>query len=557
LSTARKMVSFWQNQPEMANHNDHKNALEDINYIGTSCTCIKAKIEQADALNSQNKLEKAYEIYKDIIGGNSGHADALFGIGVILEKQQKFDLAIEFLSKAIESNPGKTQALLMRGRILRLKGMFENSISDFTEVITKQQDNLEALIARGITFGQAGMFKLAIDDFCMAIKFNPDCAEAFYNRGVIYDKLLQFDAAIEDYSITIKLKPRDYKAYNNRGVARRETKCFDGARKDFEKSVEINPDFVEGYFNKSLTLLSVGNLKEGFKLYEYRWKTGGFQSQVRHFSQQLWLGKEDLTGKTILLHSEQGLGDSIQFCRFIKSFENIKCRVLLEIEKPLMNIMRSVLPQEQIFEKNSKLPGFDFHCPLMSLPLALEAFSYNKLVTKPYVFPENARVEYWQQRLGKKFRPRVGIVWRGNPNHPKDIKRSANLCEFIHKLSREIDWLSLQCDLSADDHLLLNNTKRARDLGSNLKDFSETAAIGENLDLAICIDSSAAHLLGAMGKPVNLILPYSADFRWQSSSSSAPWYPTHTLTRAKKNQNVSQVFAAQVEQAVRNLLPYS
>ncbi len=340
------------------------------------------KIEEADLLNSQNELEKACGIYKEILGKNPGNADALFGMGVILEKQQKFDVAIQFLCKAIESNPGKTRALLKRGRIFRLQGRYENAISDFSEIISNHQDNFEAMIARGITFGQIGQFNAAINDFSLATQVNPNCSEAFYNRGVVYEKMQQHKFAIEDYSVAIELNPHDYKAYNNRGVARRETKCFDAAIKDFDKSVEVNPDFAEGYYNKSLTLLSIGNLQEGFELYEHRWKTEHFQKQVRHFQQPLWLGNEDLTGKTILLHSEQGLGDSIQFSRYIKSFKNIKCRVLLEIEKPLTTIMQCLLPQTHIFEKNTQLPNFDYHCPLMSLAHVFEQQGTKKLLRR-------------------------------------------------------------------------------------------------------------------------------------------------------------------------------
>lgn len=519
-----------------------------------SCEITEIKIKEADAFLDQNKPKEAYGIYKNILSENPRQPDALVGIGLILEKQKRFDLAIQFLSKAIESDPTKIQILLARGRLLRLRGLLRKAIGDFTEVLKEHPDNFEALIARGITFGQTNQFKKSISDFCTVIKLDPNHAKAYYNRGVAYEKMYEFEAAVRDYSIAIKLNPHDYKAYNNRGVVRRENKHYGAALKDFEKSTKINPDFAEGYYNKSLTLLSVGNLREGFELYEHRWRTAHFQAKVRPFTQPLWLGKEELKGKTILLHSEQGLGDSIQFCRYIRFFEYLECRVLLEIEKPLMDIMECLLPKEHIFEKNSHLPDFDFHCPLMSLPIALDELPGEKSDFVPYLFAKHSRAKHWRQRLGDRSRPRVGIVWRGNPNHPKDQKRSAHLSEFIEKLTGEIDWLSLQYELPADENLSLNNTNRITHLGLNMSDFSETAAICENLDAAVCIDSSVAHLMGAMGKPVNLILPYSADFRWQNEGITSQWYPMHTLTRAKKNQNVSEVFATQVTKVARSLL---
>jgi hypothetical protein len=351
---------------------------------------------------------------------------------------------------------------------------------------------------------------------------------------VVYEKLYKFDAAIEDYSIAVALNPSDYKAYNNRGVALRETKCFDTAIKDFDKSVEINPDFNEGYYNKSLTLLSVGKLKEGFKLYEYRWKTPHFQSQLRHFSQPLWLGNADLTGKTILLHSEQGLGDSIQFCRYIKFFEDTKCRVLLEIEKPLMTIMQCLLRQEHVFEKGSVQPAFDFHCPLMSLPLA---FRTTKLIppATPYLRANYKRVNFWRSKLKKKSKPLVGIVWRGNKHHTNDSQRSMPLEEIVEFLSDDIAWICLQKEPTNVELSIIKNKENFIYFGEVLKDFLETAALCSALDCLVSVDTSAAHLAGAIGKRTYLILRNSADWRWGQDESRTPWYSNTTLYRRNPN----------------------
>ena len=525
------MASFWQNQPEKTGHSNQKNVPDNVIARRTSRAHTNTKIEQADALNSQNELEKAYEIYKDIIGENTGHADALFGIGIILEKQQKFDLAIQFLSKALKSNPGKIQALLTRGRILRLQGMFANAVSDFTEVIAKHPNNFEALIARGIAFGQTNKFDKAIDDFSSAIRINSNRAEAFYNRGVVYEKLYEFDAAIEDYSIAIKLNPHDYKAYNNRGVAWRETKCFDAAIKDFDKSVEINPDFAEGFYNKSLTLLSVGALNEGFKLFEYRWKTAHFQSQSRHFLQPLWLGDEDLTGKTILIHSEQGLGDSIQFCRYIKFFEKMECRVLLEIEKPLMSLMQSLLPREYIFEKRGNLPEFDFHCPLMSLPHAFSASLRNIPFSSPYFSSKGKQVEQWRRRLKRSRKPSIGLAWRGNPDHVNDQRRSAKLDELVGFLSTDYEWVSLEKFPTPQELELIENTSHVTQFATKMEDFAETAALCSALDAVIAVDTSTAHLSASVGVNTHLLIRDCADWRWFQNSSNTPWYDSMTLHR--------------------------
>jgi tetratricopeptide (TPR) repeat protein len=527
------MASFWKNQPEMTGYNDHKNTLKNIISSVASGTPTKTKIEHADKLNSQNELEKAYGIYKDILSENSGHAEALFGIGIILKKQKKFDLAIQFLSKAVESNPGKTEVLLMRGRIFRLQGMPENAISDFTEVIKKHPNNYEALIARGITFGQINQLNAAINDFSLAISLNSNCASAFYNRGVVYEKLHQFNSAIEDYSIAIKHNPRDYKAYNNRGFARRETKCFDAALKDFEKSVEINPDFAEGYFNKSLTLLSVGNYEEGFKLYEHRWKTKHFQSQIRNFSQPLWLGKEDLKGKTILLHSEQGLGDSIQYCRYLSFFNQMGCKVLLEIEDPLHSLMQTFLPKNQIYSKGEQLGEFDYHCPLMSLPLALNKIVPFIPMQTPYFKISEEIESAWLKKLGKKTKPRVGICWQGNRSHHRDSLRSIPLDILSPLLHDRVQWVCLQQSLSNRENSIILSMPNVYDYSSELDDFHKTGGLLKCLDAVISVDTSIAHLAGALALPLQLLLCDAPDARWQMATKNCEWYPSATLHRQK------------------------
>ena len=546
------MVSFWKNQPEMPGHNNHKNTLETIISNGPSYTYTKTKIEQADALNSQNELEKAYGIYKDILGENTGHADALFGIGMILEKQQKFDLAIQFLSKAVESDPSKIQALLTRGRIFRLQGMSENAISDFTEVISNQSNNSEALIARGITFGQTNQVDAAIDDFSSAIRINPNCAEAFFNRGVAYEKLHQFKSAIKDYSIAIKLNPHDYRAYNNRGVARRETKCFGDALEDFDKCIELNPEFAEGYYNKSLTLLSVGNLKEGFRLYEYRWKTKHFQSQVRYFSQPLWLGDEDLNGKTILLHSEQGLGDSIQYCRYLNFFTQMGCKVLLEVEDSLHSLMHTFLPKNQIYSKGTLLDEFDYHCPLMSLPLAFEKTVSPTSWQTPYIKVSEKTKSEWSNKLGAKTKPRVGICWRGNKEHPKDWRRSINIRDVVDKLPTIAELVCLQNDVSEAEQRIFKNTNLIC-LNRHMGDFASTAGLCANLDAVVTVDTSIGHLAGAIGVPTHLVLGNPCDFRWLNNGTSTPWYENHCLHRATQKIKMPNLFSRTLEVVCNDL----
>jgi tetratricopeptide (TPR) repeat protein len=545
------MTSFWQNKPEMTGCNDQKNALKNILSRGAPLGNPKTKIEEANMLNTQNRLDRAYRIYTDILKKHSRNSDALVGIALILEKQKEFDLAIQFLSKAIYFKPDKIEALLRRGRIFRMQGSHENAISDFTVILRQRPENFDALIARGIAFGQIRQFEAAVADFTKAVRINSNCSEAFYNRGVAFEKLRKFKSAIDDYSNSIKLNPENFKAYNNRGVAQREIQCFNAAIRDFEKSVRAKPDFAEGYYNKSLTLLSIGKIKEGFKLYEYRWKTEHFQSQLRHFPQPLWLGKEDLTGKTILIHSEQGLGDSIQFCRYIKLFENMKCQVLLEIEKPLISLMHCLLPQEHVFEKGSALPTFDFHCPMMSLPHAFNTDIDNIPFKQAYLSAQQKQVEQWRQRLNvsRKRKPLIGIAWRGNPNHINDHLRSATLDEILVSLSENCDWISLEKYPTKEELSLIENTPQISQFEAEIQNFSDTAALCSTLDAVISVDTSAAHLAASVGTQTHVLLRHCADWRWLQNRPDTPWYDSMTLHRKPPNIGWGNL----VEMAVSNI----
>ena len=230
-----------------------------------------------------------------------------------------------------------------------------------------------------------------------------------------------------------------------------------------------------------------------------------FTSPQRNFTKPIWLGKDSIKKKTILVHSEQGLGDSIQFSRYIKKFQSLDCNVLLEIERPLMRIMTCLLPKEQIFLKGAKLPDFDFHCPLGSLPLAFDT----TIDTVPYSFaylqPAPSALNGGVIILVRE-KPRVGLAWQGNPDHPKDHRRSIKLDTIIHKISPKFDWYSLHLNISQKDQRLFDQNTHMTHFGDLIGDFAETAAMCANLDLIISVDTSIAHLGGAVGCPVHLLL---------------------------------------------------
>jgi len=473
----------------------------------------------------------AISLYKDVLKAQPHNLQALFGIAEIAQKLNQNDTALSLFSQIINFNPHYLKAYQCRGYLLRTLGNPEGAIADFSAAIALDGSAADIFNSRGIAHCQMQNFDEAIADFSQAINRNKNFADAFYNRALAYCKINDFARSIDDYTSTISLKPDHFQAFNNRGIANREAGQIEKASADLLKSSEINPDFHDGYWNASLCLLMSGDYEKGWPLYEHRWSSTGFTSRPRNFSAPLWLGKDTIKGKTILLHSEQGLGDSLQFCRYVPLVENLGCHIILEVEKPLMNIMRSLSNSIEIIEKDTALPHFDYHCPLMSLPLAFKTTLKTIPHETPYLRVNKDRVAWWRTKLGPKKRPRIGLVWRGNPNHPNDQKRSIQLHDIIHKLPNGLDWISLHKDIFDDEEKLINASKKIIHFGETIDDFADIGALCEALDAILCVDTSIAHLGGALGLPVHVLLPYVPDFRWLSGRADSPWYPSLRLYR--------------------------
>ncbi|MEK9570812.1 MAG: tetratricopeptide repeat protein [Paracoccaceae bacterium] len=488
-------------------------------------------LERARAHLTNDEYSEAQKIYSDILFAKPHNTDALFGVGLVAQKLKRIDLALSFFSKVIAIDGQHEEALFQRGKTHIIAKNFEQAIADLTSTLKKNPTSIDALNSRGIANSQLSNFRCAVKDFDKAIQICPSNADLFYNRGLAHSNLKNYDAAVLDYTYAIKLRPDFYQAFNNRGSAYRELADFKMALKDFKTSTTLKSDFADGYWNQSLIYLMNGEYEKAWPLYEYRWKSKHFPSEKRNFSEPLWLGNQSIEGKTILIHSEQGLGDTIHFCRYIKLLQQKKCKILLEVEKPLINLMGCLLPKANIFQKGHMLPKFDFHCPLVSLPLVFETNVNSVPFPTPYLKADHSRVTWWRTHLGNSMKPRVGLCWRGNPQHPNDKRRSIALSDIIGTLGSEFDWLSLQYEIDDQESNVLKKSQKIRHFGSLIGDFAETAALCKALDAIICVDTSIAHLAGATGSDTYLLLAQVADSRWHASGNNTPWYENVTILR--------------------------
>lgn len=466
---------------------------------------IQKMFNEAIKFHQTGKLNEAKELYEKILKINPNHSDALHLLGLIFNSLNQKDKAVEFITKAIS--------------ILKYEVYYFNLATVFQE-----QNKIEE----------------AIDMYEKAISINPNYEKAYYNLGRAFQEQNKLHKAITMYEKAISINFNYYGAYNNLSILYRAQNRLDEAIVMHEKAIAINPNYAEAhYWNKSLIYLSKGDLKEGFELYECRWQQD-VSLLKRNFTQPLWLGKDSLNGKTILVHSEQGLGDTLQFCRYIPMVVKLNVKVIFEVEKPLLPLLKQIEGVVEFIIKGETLPSFDYHCPLLSLPHAFNT----TLETIPPVLSNikisEDKINYWKEKLKNISKPKIGLVWNGNPEHKNDHNRSLSLDKLINFLPKEFEYISLQKEIRTEDKSVLENSNISF-FGNELNDFEDTSALIQNVDLVVSVDTSVAHLAGTLNKKTFVLLPFSPDWRWMLNRDDSPWYPSVKLFRQKEIANWDSV----------------
>jgi len=343
-------------------------------------------------------------------------------------------------------------------------------------------------------------------------------------------EMRRYEDALTSYGRALALQANYPEAWSNRGATLYELKRHDEALASYDRAIALQPDFPEAHWNAASLRLLTGDFERGWAEYEWRWKYEAMALAQRKFTQPLWRG-EPLEGKTILLHSEQGLGDTIQFCRYAPLVSARGGRVVLEVDKSLLELMTSLSGEVQVVSRGAALPDFDLQCPLMSVPLAFATDLETVPSAPSYLSAPAQRLLEWRGRLGSAKRCRVGLVWSGNPAHKRDQNRSIGLGALLPLLDVDADFISLQKDVRPADAVVLAQRTDIAQFSTKMSDFSDTASLILQLDLVITVDTSVAHLAGALGRPVWVLLPYLPDWRWLLDRDSSPWYPTARLFR--------------------------
>ncbi|HLY06406.1 MAG TPA: tetratricopeptide repeat protein [Rhizomicrobium sp.] len=572
-----------------------------------------ANYNKGTALKALNRREEAVECYDQAVKFNPGHFEAYSNRGMLLRDLGRTTEALRSLERAIALKPHSAQAHCSRGHVLqdlarplealrsydraiaidpslieahfnrghllRAHGRLHDALQGYDRVISVKPDCAEAHSAKAAVLLELKRAVEALARCDQAIAFNADLAEAYYVRGNALNELKRpedalgsFDRALElkpnfaeahnnrgtallllqrpqealhSFERAIEIKPDVAEAHNNRGEALRCLKRPGEALRSFDRAIEIRPDFADAFLNKGYCALTMGNFEEWWQLYEWRKKKAEFPV----YSQPEWLGNESLKGKTLFIHAEQGLGDTIQFCRYAILARERGARVVLAVQDSLVRLLKDLDPAVAIVGKTAAVPAFDYHVPLLSMPLAFQTNPGNCPNSIPYLRAEGDRVDKWRRRLGSKgFR--IGVCWQGSKETDIDFGRSPPLRCFagLAKLPN-LRLISLQKNGGVEQLLDLPVGMNVETLGDDFDTgpdaFIDTAAVMGSLALVIASDTAVAHLSGALGIPTWVVLKHAPDWRWLFDDSDiSPWYPTMRLFRQTTSGDWSEVFAA-------------
>jgi Tfp pilus assembly protein PilF len=421
---------------------------------------------------------------------------------------------------------------------------FERAVALYEQVITVDPACAEAHYKRANALRAIGRLEEALAGYDRAIALEADYAHAYCNRGVVLQSLGRREAALLSYDRTLALDPSDVTAHYNRALLMQDCSRWDEAMRSYDRAIELNPEFADAQYNRSMLQLFLGDFERGWRGYEWRWLNARRLGigDARTFAAPRWLGEEPIAGKRILLYSEAGLGDTLQFCRYAISCGRLGAAVILEVPEVLRGLLGSHEGVSQVIGAGSPLPPFDYHCPLLSLPLAFKT-SVDTIPALPgYLRADQTKVAQWRARLGERRSPRIGLVWSGNPNNPIDARRSIRLADWLAQLPTEYQYFRLQTHVRETDRSVLDSNPQIVSFPDDLLDFDNTAALCMCMDVVVAIDTSIAHLAAALGHRTWVLLPQTPDFRWLRDREDSPWYPSVKLYRQTVAADWSSVF---------------
>jgi tetratricopeptide (TPR) repeat protein len=491
-------------------------------------------LQEAVSLHAQGQFERAVALYLQILEHEPQNADVMHLLGLATLNGGHAARAVGLLRESIAINPVSVAAQANLARALQATGNRKEALDHFDLAISAAPGNIEVLMDRGNLLAELNRMPESLASFDAVLAINPAHVGALNNRGKILALLRRHQDALLALDAAIAQDPGFVPSWVNRGNVLTSLCRFDEAYASFEHARAIAPDSPDVRWNASFLKLLRGDFHTGWEDFEARWAIPAF-AQRRHVHLPVWQGDHDIRGKRVLLWYEQGFGDTLQFCRYAIMVAALGAVVVLEVQPALKPLLAASLRHAAlVIAAGEPVPPCDFALPLMSLPHAFRTDSRTVPYAPAYLQADPVRVVEWEANLGARAqRLRIGVSFSGNVKHKSDMERSLNGALF-EPLARRADLFIVQKGLREADASMLGELPGARYLGDHLGDFSDTAAVIANLDLVISVDTSLAHLAGALGKPVWVLLPASPDWRWQLDRDDSPWYPSARLFRQRQ-----------------------
>jgi len=516
---------------------------------------IDAHYQVGQAYKALHDFQHALNAFKKAVLIDSGFAEAYFNMAGLLHRMDRLGEAIACYQKAIAAKSDYTRAYNNLGVVLKQTGKYEAAMQAFEKALIQNPGFADAHNNLGNLLQVQNRLEQAVSHFKKAVQVDPDFHEAYYNLGIALNALNQPHQAIEQFQQAILLCPTFDKAYNNLGVALQAVLRIEAALDAYDKAIELNPTFAAAHWNRSLALLISGRFTEGLTAYEWRFRKEGWLNTYPHrFTRPRWDGgvfKE----KRLLVHHEQGYGDSIQFARYLPLVKQRGGTVIFEVQAPLFPLFNNFPGIDELVIADPGAPPsieFDCYAPLLSLPCLFQTSLESIPCDIPYLYADEKKASFFNQLISKETF-NVGIAWAGRESHQNDRNRSCGLKWFATLCHIEgVRIYGLQKGAAVHQIESFANPGMIVDLSPYMNDFADTAAAVVCLDLVICVDTALAHLAGAMGKPVWILHPFAPDWRWMLSRKDSPWYPTARLFRQPGIGVWKPVFASVVDE-LKNL----
>jgi tetratricopeptide (TPR) repeat protein len=502
---------------------------------------LKARPASAEALmdygailDALGRPEEALANYDRLLPARADDARLHYNRGNVQKRLGCFPEALASYDRALALAPGLAAAHQNRGVTLVELGREEEALPSFEQALALAPDlaqRIEALSNSGKILSRLKRYDAALANYDGLLKICPDHTDGLLRRGGVLAVLGRYDEAIAHYEQALRIAPCLVDAHLFRGNALIALDRVDEALRAFCDAGAIDPQYPTAKFNEGMVRLCLGDFRAGWEKYESRWDTSEYAAERPTYPRPQWRGERDVAGKTILLCAEQGMGDAIQFVRYAPLVAALGAKVLLGVHGPLVSLLSTVPGVSQVIADGGTLPHFDLYTPLLSLPLAFGTELATIPAHVPYIRADEERIAKWRERMPRNGRLRIGVCWAGTSVHPNNRNRSIALERFARIFSVSgLDFVSLQKDVTGADVAILSRHGITH-FADEFADFADTAAVVRMLDLLVTVDTSVAHLAGAMGKAVAVLIPFAPDFRWMRERTDSPWYPTMRLFR--------------------------